>query len=124
MPTIADQGCASGEFGARALLRLFGRCDALRRPERFELILLACECDARGRLGREMQPYPQRERLLWALRLVQAVDLKTIAIHQDPPLASGQLELKMEGRMVGEGVGYLRLAVFSAPVSTFKMRAA
>ncbi len=101
----------SGEFGARALLRLFGRCDALRRPERFEFILLACECDARGRLGREMQPYPQRERLLWALRLVQAVDLKTIAIHQDPPLASGQLEPKMEGRMVGELLQRARLGV-------------
>ena len=101
----------SGEFGARALLRLFGRCDALRRPERFELILLACECDARGRLGLEMQPYPQRERLLWALRLVQAVDLKTIAFQQDGPLASGQFEQKMEGRMVGELLQKARLGV-------------
>ena len=41
----------SGDFGAAALLRLIERCDALRRPQRFDLILLACECDARGRLG-------------------------------------------------------------------------
>ena len=54
----------SGEFGAAALVRLLERCDALRRPERFGDLLLACECDARGRLGREDAPYPPRERLL------------------------------------------------------------
>jgi tRNA nucleotidyltransferase (CCA-adding enzyme) len=43
----------SGELGAEALLRLLERCDALRRPDRFTELLLACECDARGRLGRE-----------------------------------------------------------------------
>ena len=43
----------SGEFGAAALVRLLERCDALRRPERFAELLLACECDARGRLGLE-----------------------------------------------------------------------
>ena len=33
--------------------------DALRRPQRFEQFLLACEADARGRKGREQQDYPQ-----------------------------------------------------------------
>ena len=41
----------SGELGAAALVRLLERCDAIRKPERFADILLACECDARGRLG-------------------------------------------------------------------------
>jgi len=31
--------------------------DALRRPERFEQFLCACEADARGRLGKEEQPH-------------------------------------------------------------------
>ncbi|MDQ2927807.1 MAG: multifunctional CCA addition/repair protein, partial [Pseudomonadota bacterium] len=34
----------SGEFGAAALVRLLERCDALRRPDRFAELLLACEC--------------------------------------------------------------------------------
>jgi tRNA nucleotidyltransferase (CCA-adding enzyme) len=38
-------------------LTILERCDALRRPERFELILLACEADHRGRLGWEERPY-------------------------------------------------------------------
>jgi tRNA nucleotidyltransferase (CCA-adding enzyme) len=66
-------------FGAAALLRLLERCDALRRPERFADVLLACECDARGRLGRDDAPYPSRRLLLAALRAVQAVDAAAIA---------------------------------------------
>ena len=69
----------SGELGAEATLRLLERCDALRRPDRFAELLLACECDARGRLGREGSPYPQRGRLLDALRRVQAVDATAVA---------------------------------------------
>ncbi len=52
----------SGEFGAAAVVRLLERCDAFRKPQRFEEVLLACECDARGRLGLADQPYPQRQR--------------------------------------------------------------
>ena len=69
----------SGEFGAAALLRLLERCDALRRQARFDEILLACECDARGRLGLQDQPYPQRERLQRARALAAAVDTAALA---------------------------------------------
>ncbi len=69
----------SGEFGAAAIVRLLDRCDAWRRPDRFGELLLACECDARGRLGLEDTPYPQRARLLEALRLATAVDSTQIA---------------------------------------------
>lgn len=69
----------SGEFGAAAMLRLLHRCDALRRPQRFDEVLLACECDARGRLGFEDAPYPQRDRLLTALALAQEVDTARVA---------------------------------------------
>ncbi|MED5620454.1 multifunctional CCA addition/repair protein [Ideonella sp. BN130291] len=70
----------SEELNAGALMRLLERCDALRRPERFEQALLACECDARGRLGLEDRPYPQRERLRAALRCAQSVDAAAIAV--------------------------------------------
>ena len=69
----------SGEFGAAALVRLLERCDALRRPDRFAELLLACECDARGRLGLEERPYPPRTRLAEALRRVVAVDATAVA---------------------------------------------
>ncbi|MBC8056353.1 MAG: multifunctional CCA addition/repair protein, partial [Rhizobiales bacterium] len=64
----------SDEFGAAAVVRLLERCDAMRRPDRFDDMLLACECDARGRLGLSEQPYPQRVRLGRALALALGVD--------------------------------------------------
>ena len=80
---------ASGTLGAEAALRLLERCDALRRPERFELVLQACECDARGRTGREDAPYPQAPRLRAALRAAQAVDTATVAAEAQARGAPG-----------------------------------
>ena len=71
----------SGELGAAALVRLIERCDGIRKPERFAEILLACECDARGRLGREESAYPQRQRLGAVLAAVQSVATATIAAN-------------------------------------------
>jgi tRNA nucleotidyltransferase (CCA-adding enzyme) len=47
--------------------------DALRRPDRLAELLLACEADARGRLGLADRPYPQREYWLGALAALRAV---------------------------------------------------
>ena len=69
----------SGALGAEAVVRLLDRCDAWRRPERFAELLLACECDARGRLGLEQAPYPQRERLQGCLAQARGVDSAEIA---------------------------------------------
>ncbi|MDQ7955372.1 MAG: multifunctional CCA addition/repair protein [Pseudomonadota bacterium] len=66
-------------FEAAALVRLLERCDAFRKPQRFDAALLACECDARGRLGLEDAPYPQRPRLLRALEAAQSVATEGIA---------------------------------------------
>jgi tRNA nucleotidyltransferase (CCA-adding enzyme) len=63
----------SDGFGAAALVRLLERCDAFRRGELFEHVLLACEADARGRTGLADRPYPQRERLLQALAAARTV---------------------------------------------------
>lgn len=49
----------AAELKPDTLLRKLLEMDALRRPERFEEILLACEADARGRLGLKEKPYPQ-----------------------------------------------------------------
>lgn len=64
----------SADLDARALMRLLQRCDAFRKPERFDEALLACECDARGRAGFEETAYPQRVRLRRALQAAESVD--------------------------------------------------
>ena len=69
----------SGDLSPAALVRLLERCDALRKPARFAEVLLACECDARGRLGFEDAPYPQRPRLLAVLAAAQSVVTRDIA---------------------------------------------
>ncbi|MDR7379083.1 tRNA nucleotidyltransferase (CCA-adding enzyme) [Rhodoferax ferrireducens] len=67
------------EFGASATLRLLERCDALRKPQRFADALLACECDARGRLGLHDSAYPQRPHWLQALAAAQSVATEVVA---------------------------------------------
>ena len=69
----------SASFSAAALVRLLERCDALRRPERWDEVLLACECDARGRLGLAEAAYPQRARLNQVLALASQVDTAQVA---------------------------------------------
>ena len=80
----------SGELGAAALVRLIERCDAIRKPARFDEVLLACECDARGRLGFEEAPYPQRARLGAALVAVQSVATSVIAASEASKGVTGQ----------------------------------
>ena len=69
----------SAELGPEALMRLLERCDAIRQAERFALVLQACECDARGRLGFEEAAYPQAERLLKAQQAALSVETAPIA---------------------------------------------
>lgn len=60
-------------------LEVLETCDALRRPERFMQILLACEADYRGRLGWEARTYAQADAWQAALAAVRAVDAGAIA---------------------------------------------
>ena len=69
----------SADFGAAAVVRLLQRCDAFRKPQRFAEVLLACECDARGRLGFADAAYPQRARLQLALQAALSVATYLIA---------------------------------------------
>ena len=91
----------SDEFGAAALVRLLERCDAFRKPQRFDQVLLACECDARGRLGLEEKPYPQRGRLLAALEAAQSVPTHEIAMEAQ--------EHQLEGPRIGEMIHKARV---------------
>ncbi len=91
----------SSEFGAEALVRLLERCDAIRKSERFAQVLLACECDARGRLGLQDQPYPQRPRLLAAQAAALNIDTASTA--------SAAVAAGAKGPQIGEWVQRARV---------------
>ena len=69
----------SNDFSPAAIVRLLERCDAFRKPARFAELLLACQCDAQGRLGLQGNPYPQRATLLAHLEAARAVDTAEVA---------------------------------------------
>lgn len=75
---------------ANTIVTLFERCDAFRKPLRFEQMLLASECDFRGRGGEgddfATRPYPQAPYLLAALSAARAVDAGAVAAkYADKP---------------------------------------
>jgi tRNA nucleotidyltransferase (CCA-adding enzyme) len=96
----------SSELGADALLRLLERCDAIRKPQRMAEVLLACECDARGRSGFEVSAYPQRPHLLQALQRVLAV--------ATAPVAAAAVQQGASGPHIGAAVRRARLAALQA----------
>jgi len=100
----------SGELGAAALVRLLERCDAFRKPQRLADVLLACECDARGRLGLEDSAYPQRGRLAQALLAAQAVATDSVAQMAQ---AEG-----LNGPKIGEMIRAARVQAVQTGLST------
>ncbi len=97
----------SAELGPEALLRLLERCDAIRKPARMAEVLLACECDARGRTGFEDSAYPQRARLQQALEKVLAV--------ATAPIAAAAQQRGASGLQIGVAVRQARLAALALP---------
>ncbi len=63
---------------ADALIALFDRIDAWRKPDRVEKMALTSEADARGRAGLESMAYPQGDYLRLAFTLAQAVPTKDV----------------------------------------------
>jgi tRNA nucleotidyltransferase (CCA-adding enzyme) len=101
---------ASAALGAGALVRLFDRCDAIRRPERFMLALQACLCDARGRTGLEDRAYPPASRLPVLLEAARSVDTAHAAAQA---MAQGK-----RGAEIGQVVMAARAAAVSATLAT------
>jgi tRNA nucleotidyltransferase (CCA-adding enzyme) len=100
----------SGDLSAEALLRLLERCDAIRKPERFADVLLACECDARGRLGLHDTPYPQRTRLAQALQAALSVATNIVAASAQSAGASGP--------KIGEHIRKARISAVAQALQT------
>lgn len=59
------------ELKASTIVTTLEAVDAFRRPARFELFLLACEADLRGRTGKEHEPLPHRDNFM---RLYEVAD--------------------------------------------------
>lgn len=100
----------SSSLSAAAVVRLLERCDAFRKPERFVQIVQACECDARGRLGLQDQPYPQAQRLISALQKAQSIDTAAIAYQ-------AQL-LGLTGEKIGQKIQAARINAVAQLVSS------
>ena len=100
---------ASAGLSPGALVRLFERCDALRRPERFALVLQACECDARGRTGLEDRPYAPGLRLPALLDAARTIDTATTAAQA---AAQGR-----RGPEIGAAVMAARVAALTATMA-------
>ncbi|MGN5763004.1 multifunctional CCA addition/repair protein [Acinetobacter calcoaceticus] len=67
------------------LWRLLQRLDVLRRPEKVEAFVQACECDAKGRLGLEQRPYPQAQYMLEAMQIVRNIRAQDLPEHVSGP---------------------------------------
>jgi tRNA nucleotidyltransferase (CCA-adding enzyme) len=89
---------AAGDAQAESLVRLLEQCDAFRKPQRFDSVLLACECIARGKGA---DGYPQAARLQGALAAAQSVATNEIAQRAH--------EQGLQGPKVGEMIHRARV---------------
>jgi tRNA nucleotidyltransferase (CCA-adding enzyme) len=96
----------SADLTPEATVQLLQRCDALRRPQRFAQLLLACECDARGRAGRGESAYEPRQRLWRAAESVRRVPTESLAAQA---LARG-----VSGPQLGRIIHDARVAALTA----------
>jgi tRNA nucleotidyltransferase (CCA-adding enzyme) len=100
-----------GSMGATDLLQLFERCDALRRAQRFDAMLLACECIALGAGGLQQAAAAQRARLQLLLRHALQVDTRRIATQAvaqgiaGPDIGLAIHDARLEAISVGLGLG-------------------
>lgn len=97
------------DLRADTMLTVLERCDALRRPERFELILLACEADYRGRLGWEEKDYAQAEVWRASLNAVRGVDAGAIAAS-----VSASVEASTDPQRIARAIAVARVDALRA----------
>lgn len=68
----------AAELRDNTFLETLEALDAFRRPERFELFLLACEADSRGRTGYEEQEFEQPGIYRKVFKAAQAINAKEL----------------------------------------------
>ncbi len=90
------------ELKPATVLKLLASLDALRRPERLDTFLKACEADKRGRLGNEDAGYPQAAYLRAACEAAAAIT------------AGPFVEKGLSGPAIGEAMTHARVAAIAA----------
>ncbi|SEA41235.1 multifunctional CCA addition/repair protein [Microbulbifer marinus] len=90
------------ELRPQTLMKMLRALDALRRPERFEQFLLACEADARGRKGLQDRDYPQVDYLRKVRDAAAAVT------------ADALMEQGFEGAELGKALDRARIAAIAS----------
>ncbi|MBA3033864.1 MAG: multifunctional CCA addition/repair protein [Gammaproteobacteria bacterium] len=73
------------ELRPETKVKILERCDALRRPARFEEVLGACAADYRGRLGFAERDYAAADQWRQVLAAVQGVDAGAVARACEDP---------------------------------------
>jgi len=96
------------ELKPATVWKLLKTLDVVRRPERLEEFLLACEADARGRTGLEDRPYPQVDYLRGAAQAVRNIDVAALRKEGN------------EGPALGEAIEKARIHALSHYKSEFK----
>jgi len=89
------------ELTASTLLKMFNQLDIWRKPEEFDLFIMACKSDFLGRLGFENRAYPQEQYL-------QAVVKAARTVTAQPFLEKG-----LQGLAIKEAMAKERLSVIA-----------
>jgi tRNA nucleotidyltransferase (CCA-adding enzyme) len=95
------------ELRPSTIHRVLEGIDALRRPERFEDFLAACEADARGRKGLEAAPYPQAALFREAFAAAARVEARPL------------VEQGLTGPQLGQALREARIAAIAAARQDF-----
>lgn len=69
----------AGELRGKTVLRMLEAAGAFREGDLFEMFVLACEADSRGRLGMEVRDYPQGDYLREAAAVARGVTASSLA---------------------------------------------
>ncbi|WP_321324948.1 multifunctional CCA addition/repair protein [Thiomicrorhabdus sp.] len=91
----------------KTYLKVLKQCGALKDVKQFELILLGCEADAKGRLGFEQVEYPQKPFWLEVLKAANQVNNQEI-------LATG-----VKGAEIAEAIEQVRLQQITQFINQF-----
>ena len=75
----------AGELRPTTILKLMNAVDVFRKPQRFEEVLQATECDFRGRPGYEDAAFTPARLLLAAAQAARSVDAGEIAARLETP---------------------------------------
>jgi tRNA nucleotidyltransferase (CCA-adding enzyme) len=87
------------ELKPQTILKVLKQCDAFRRPERFEAILISAKADSRGRTGFEDINYLQADYFRELLKNTQTIEAKHF------------VEQGFKGKELGERIDLERLKV-------------